>query len=72
MWRWNEFLRPLLVLTKTRELYTLQIGLNAFQGELQTQWHYLLGDDGDDADAGGAASSCSCSASSPPASPTPE
>lgn len=41
MWRWNEFLWPLAVLTKT-ENYTLQIGLNAFQGELQTQWHYLL------------------------------
>jgi alpha-1,4-digalacturonate transport system permease protein len=41
MWRWNEFLWPLAVLTKT-EVYTLQIGLNAFQGELQTQWNYLL------------------------------
>lgn len=41
MWRWNEFLWPLAVLTKS-EAYTLQIGLNAFQGELQTQWHYLL------------------------------
>lgn len=41
MWRWNEFLWPLAVLTKS-ESYTLQIGLNAFQGELQTQWNYLL------------------------------
>ena len=41
MWRWNEFLWPLAVLSKT-ESYTLQIGLNAFQGELQVQWHYLL------------------------------
>jgi alpha-1,4-digalacturonate transport system permease protein len=41
MWRWNEFLWPLAVLTKT-EVQTLQIGLNAFQGELTTQWHYLL------------------------------
>jgi alpha-1,4-digalacturonate transport system permease protein len=41
MWRWNEFLWPLAVLTKT-ESYTLQIGLNAFQGELQVQWQYLL------------------------------
>ena len=41
MWRWNEFLWPLAVLTKS-EVYTLQIALNAFQGELQTQWHYLL------------------------------
>ncbi|PSC03076.1 ABC transporter permease [Alsobacter soli] len=41
MWRWNDFLWPLAVLTKS-EVQTLQIGLNAFQGELQTQWHYLL------------------------------
>jgi alpha-1,4-digalacturonate transport system permease protein len=41
MWRWNDFLWPLAVLTKS-EVYTLQIGLNAFQGELNTQWHYLL------------------------------
>jgi alpha-1,4-digalacturonate transport system permease protein len=41
MWRWNEFLWPLAVLTKS-ESYTLQIGLNAFQGELQVQWQYLL------------------------------
>jgi alpha-1,4-digalacturonate transport system permease protein len=41
MWRWNEFLWPLAVLSKS-ESYTLQIGLNAFQGDLQTQWNYLL------------------------------
>jgi alpha-1,4-digalacturonate transport system permease protein len=41
MWRWNEFLWPLAVLTKS-EVYTLQIALNSFQGELQIQWHYLL------------------------------
>ena len=41
MWRWNDFLLPLAVLSKS-ESYTLQIGLNAFQGELQTQWNYLL------------------------------
>lgn len=41
MWRWNEFLWPLAVLTKS-ESYTLQIGLNSFQGELQVQWNYLL------------------------------
>ena len=23
-------------------MFTLQLGLAAFQGELQTQWHYLL------------------------------
>jgi alpha-1,4-digalacturonate transport system permease protein len=41
MWRWNDFLWPLIVLTRS-ELFTLQIGLNAFQGELNIQWHYVL------------------------------
>ncbi|MCG8509262.1 MAG: carbohydrate ABC transporter permease, partial [Rhodospirillales bacterium] len=41
MWRWNDFLWPLVILTQN-EVYTLQVGLNAFQGELQIQWHYVL------------------------------
>jgi alpha-1,4-digalacturonate transport system permease protein len=41
MWRWNDFLWPLIVLSKT-ENFTLQLALNAFQGELTTQWNYLL------------------------------
>ncbi|MEQ9815274.1 MAG: carbohydrate ABC transporter permease [Azospirillaceae bacterium] len=41
MWRWNDFLWPLVVLSQ-RELYTLQVGLNAFAGELNVQWHYVL------------------------------
>ena len=41
MWRWNDFLWPLIVLTRS-ESYTLQVGLNAFQGELNVQWHYVL------------------------------
>ncbi len=41
MWRWNDFLWPLIVLSKT-ENFTLQLALNAFQGELTTEWHYLL------------------------------
>jgi alpha-1,4-digalacturonate transport system permease protein len=41
MWRWNDFLWPLIVLSKS-EHFTLQLALNAFQGELNTQWHYLL------------------------------
>jgi len=41
MWRWNDFLWPLIVLTKS-ELFTLQIGLNQFQGDLQVQWEYVL------------------------------
>ena len=41
MWRWNDFLWPLIVLSQN-DLFTLQVGLNAFQGELQIQWHYVL------------------------------
>lgn len=41
MWRWNDFLLPLIVLSKS-EQFTLQLALNSFQGELNTQWHYLL------------------------------
>jgi alpha-1,4-digalacturonate transport system permease protein len=41
MWRWNDFLWPLIVLSEN-ELFTLQIGLNAFQGALNTEWHYIL------------------------------
>lgn len=41
MWRWNDFLWPLIVLSR-EEVFTLQLGLAAFQGELDTQWHYLL------------------------------
>jgi alpha-1,4-digalacturonate transport system permease protein len=41
MWRWNEFLWPLIVLTRSEE-FTLQLALNSFQGELSTQWNNLL------------------------------
>jgi alpha-1,4-digalacturonate transport system permease protein len=41
MWRWNDFLWPLIVLSQS-EKFTLQLALNSFQGELNTQWHYLL------------------------------
>ena len=41
MWRWNDFLWPLIVLSRS-ELFTLQVGLNSFQGELQTQWDLIL------------------------------
>jgi alpha-1,4-digalacturonate transport system permease protein len=41
MWRWNDFLWPLIVLTKN-EKFTLQVGLASFQGELNVQWHYVL------------------------------
>ncbi len=41
MWRWNEFLWPLIVLNRAEE-FTLQLALNSFQGELQTAWSSLL------------------------------
>jgi alpha-1,4-digalacturonate transport system permease protein len=41
MWRWNDFLWPLIVLNRS-EQFTLQLALNAFQGELQTSWANLL------------------------------
>jgi len=41
VWRWNDFLWPLIVLSRP-EVYTLQVGLNAYAGELNVQWNYLL------------------------------
>lgn len=41
MWRWNDFLWPLIVLSQT-ENFTLQLALNSFQGELNTEWSSLL------------------------------
>lgn len=41
MWRWNDFLWPLIVLSHT-EKFTLQLALNSFQGEMDTQWTNLL------------------------------
>lgn len=41
VWRWNDFLWPLIVLSR-KELFTLQVGLNTFAGELNVQWQYIL------------------------------
>ncbi|KPA23214.1 L-arabinose transport system permease protein AraQ [Shimia sp. SK013] len=41
MWRWNDFLWPLIALSRN-ENYTLQLALNSFQGELDTEWSNLL------------------------------
>lgn len=41
MWRWNEFLWPMVVLSRS-EVFTLPLALFSFQGDLQTQWPYLL------------------------------
>ncbi len=40
-WRWNDFLWPLIVLSRS-DVFTLQVGLYAFAGELNIQWHYVL------------------------------
>ncbi len=41
MWRWNDFLWPLVVLSRS-EYFTLQVGLQSFQGQLNVQWHLIL------------------------------
>jgi alpha-1,4-digalacturonate transport system permease protein len=41
MWRWNDFLWPLIVLSRS-ELFTLQVGLRSFSGELNVQWNLTL------------------------------
>ncbi|WP_299808231.1 carbohydrate ABC transporter permease [uncultured Roseibium sp.] len=41
MWRWNDFLWPLIVLSEN-DKFTLQLALNSFQGEFLTDWEKLL------------------------------
>jgi len=41
MWRWNDFLWPLIVINQEK-YFTLQLALARFQGELVTDWHYVL------------------------------
>lgn len=38
---WNDLIGPLLYLNDEIK-YTLQIGLQNFRGQVQTQWHYLM------------------------------
>ncbi len=42
IWRWNDFLWPLIVLISDPSQHTLQIGLTAFAGEFDTDLHYVL------------------------------
>lgn len=42
IWRWNDFLWPLIVLISDPSQHTLQIGLTAFAGEFDTNLHYIL------------------------------
>jgi alpha-1,4-digalacturonate transport system permease protein len=41
IWRWNDFLWPLVVLSRS-ETFTLQLGLSSFKGEMLDATHYLL------------------------------
>jgi alpha-1,4-digalacturonate transport system permease protein len=41
VWRWNDFLWPLIVINNPN-LFTLQLGLAQFSGELVTDWNSLL------------------------------
>jgi alpha-1,4-digalacturonate transport system permease protein len=42
IWRWNDFLWPLIVLISDPSKHTLQIGLSAFSGEFTIQMNYIL------------------------------
>ncbi len=41
IWRWNDFLWPKIVMT-SNEMFTLQVGLETFQGDLTIQWDLVL------------------------------
>ena len=38
---WNDFMRPLIVMTDT-EMYTLPLGLNMFKGQFVSYWNYIM------------------------------
>lgn len=42
IWRWNDFLWPLIVLISDPASHTLQLGLTQFAGEFDTNFHYIL------------------------------
>ena len=42
IWRWNDFLWPLVVLISDPKLHTLQIGLTTFAREFDSDYHYIL------------------------------
>lgn len=42
IWRWNDFLWPLIVLISDPTQHTLQLGLTQFAGEFTTDLHYVL------------------------------
>lgn len=42
IWRWNDFLWPLIVLISNPDQHTIQIGLTTFAGEFDVDHHYIL------------------------------
>ena len=42
IWRWNDFLWPLIVLISDPAKHTIQLGLTQYAGEFDTNFHYLL------------------------------
>ena len=42
IWRWNDFLWPLIVLISDPAKHTIQLGLTQFAGEFNTDFHYIL------------------------------
>ncbi|WP_425071286.1 carbohydrate ABC transporter permease [Sagittula sp. S175] len=42
IWRWNDFLWPLIVLISDPNKHTLQLGLTQFAGEFNSDFHYIL------------------------------
>jgi alpha-1,4-digalacturonate transport system permease protein len=41
MWRWNDFVMPLLMLTD-QDMYTVQLGLNLLKGQYNTEWTDIM------------------------------
>ncbi len=42
IWRWNDFLWPLIVLISDPDKHTIQLGLTQYAGEFDTDFHYIL------------------------------
>ncbi len=41
MWRWNDFVLPLIVLTD-QDMYTVQLGLNLLKGQYNVEWTSIM------------------------------
>ncbi len=42
IWRWNDFLWPLIVLISDPNQHTIQLGLTQYAGEFDVDFHYIL------------------------------